>query len=174
MRELFLIDTKDYNPNGTIGKRPSVRGIVIKDNKILMIHSLKYNYYKLPGGGLEKGESYEEALIREVGEESGYILKPDSIREFGYVRRKSKGMIEDIFIQDNYYFVCETDETQVLQNLDDYEADELFTPEFVTIEQAIKTNITADHKEKALSRTFEAMIERENRTLELISKELLG
>ena len=59
MRELFLIDTKDYNPNGTIGKRPSVRGIVIKDNKILMIHSLKYNYYKLPGGGIEKGESYE-------------------------------------------------------------------------------------------------------------------
>ena len=157
MRNLFTVDKKDYKTDGTVFERPSVRGIIIKDGKILMIHSLKYDYYKLPGGGIEKGESYEEALIREVSEESGYVLKPDSIREFGYVRRISKGMIEDIFIQDNYYFVCEADET----------------PEFITAELAIKTNKTADHKEKALSRTFETMIERENRVLEIIKKELI-
>ena len=173
MRNLFTVDKKDYKTDGTVFERPSVRGIIIKDGKILMIHSLKYDYYKLLGGGIEKGESYEEALIREVREESGYILKPASIREFGYVRRKSKGMIDDIFIQDNYYFVCETDETQASQNLDDYEADELFTPEFVTTEHAIKTNKTADHKKKALSHTFEAMIERENRVLEIIERELI-
>lgn len=173
MRNLFTVDKKDYKTDGTVFERPSVRGIIIKDGKILMIHSMKYDYYKLPGGGIEKGESYEEALIREVKEESGYTIKPDSIREFGYVRRKSKGMIEDIFIQDNYYFVCETEEIQTLQNLDDYEADELFTPEFISIEQALYTNKTADHKEKALSRTFGAMIERENRVLEIIEKELM-
>ena len=197
MRNLFTVDKKDYKIDGTVFERPSVRGIIIKDGKILMIHSLKYDYYKLPGGGIENGETFEERdlsghkiwtekeendikasigennLIREVSEESGYVLKPDSIREFGYVRRKSKGMIEDIFIQDNYYFVCETDETQASQNLDDYEADELFTPEFVTIEHAIKTNKTADHKEKALTSTFETMIERENKVFELIKSELL-
>lgn len=173
MRNLFTVDKKDYKTDGTVFERPSVRGIIIKDGKILMIHSLKYDYYKLPGGGIENGETFEEALIREVSEESGYILKPASIREFGYVRRKSKGMIDDIFIQDNYYFVCETDETQASQNLDDYEADELFTPEFVTVELAINTNKTADHKEKALSRTFETMIERENKVLELIKTELI-
>ncbi len=173
MRNLFTIDTNDYKTDGTVFERPSVRGIIMKNGKILMIHSLKYDYYKLPGGGIEEGESYEEALIREVKEESGYFLKPDTIKEFGYVRRKSKGMKEDIFIQDNYYFVCETDETQASQNLDDYEADELFTPEFVTTEQAIETNKTADHKEKARSHTFKAMIERENRVLEIIRNELL-
>ena len=31
-----------------------------------MIHSLKYDYYKFPGGGIEDGESNEEALIRET------------------------------------------------------------------------------------------------------------
>ena len=173
MRNLFTVDKKDYKPDGTVFERPSVRGIIIKNGKILMIHSLKYDYYKLPGGGVEKGESLADALIREVKEESGYSIKPDSIREFGYVRRKSKGMIEDIFIQDNYYYVCETNETQSLQNLDDYEADEQFTPEFISIEQALDTNKTADHKEKALSHTFEAMIERENRVLEIIKKELI-
>ena len=74
MRNLFTVDKKDYKTDGTVFERPSVRGIVIKDGKILMIHSLKYDYYKLPGGGIEKGESYEEALIREVNEESGYIF----------------------------------------------------------------------------------------------------
>jgi len=53
MRELFRIDKKNYIENGTVGTRPSVRGIIIKDGKIAMMHSKKYDYYKLPGGGIE-------------------------------------------------------------------------------------------------------------------------
>ena len=71
MRELFILDKKNYNPNGSVGKRPSVRGIILRNGKIAMMHSQKYNYYKLPGGGIEPGESLEETLIREVREESG-------------------------------------------------------------------------------------------------------
>ena len=37
MRELFVIDKKNYKENGTVGRRPSVRGIVIKDGKIAMM-----------------------------------------------------------------------------------------------------------------------------------------
>lgn len=101
MRELFVIDLKNYKPEGTVGKRPSVRGIILKDGKVAMMHSLKYDYYKLPGGGIEDGENYEETLIREVKEESGLIVKKESVKEFGYVRRLEKGLIEDIFIQEN-------------------------------------------------------------------------
>ena len=64
MRELFTIDKKNYNPNGSVGKRPSVRGIIVKNNCIAMMHSLKYDYYKLPGGGIEAGETHEATLIR--------------------------------------------------------------------------------------------------------------
>ena len=85
MRELFTIDKKNYNKSGTAFRRPSVRGIIIKDGKVAMMHSLKYDYYKLPGGGMEPGESYEETLMREVQEESGLIVKADSINEYGYV-----------------------------------------------------------------------------------------
>ena len=63
MRLLFQIDTKDYNPNGTVCFRPSVRAIIIENGKVAMVHSEKYNYYKLPGGGIEPGESKEEALM---------------------------------------------------------------------------------------------------------------
>lgn len=45
MRELFVLDKKNYNPNGSVGKRPSVRGIILRDGMIAMMHSQKYNYY---------------------------------------------------------------------------------------------------------------------------------
>ena len=173
MRELFTIDKKNYMENGTVGRRPSVRGIVIKDGKIAMMHSLKYDYYKLPGGGIEEGEELEDTLIREVREESGLVVKKDTIREFGYVRRIEKGKIEDIFIQENFYFLCDVEESVQTQELDDYEEEELFTLEYVTPEHAISVNENADHGEKADSQTFEGMILRENKVLEIIQKEVL-
>jgi len=74
MRILFEIDKKDYIPNGSVFKRPSARAIIIKDRKIAMVYSKKYNYYKFPGGGIENGECMEDALIREVSEETGLCV----------------------------------------------------------------------------------------------------
>ena len=173
MRELFTIDKKNYIKNGIVGKRPSVRGIIIKGNTIAMMHSLKYDYYKLPGGGIEEGESLHDTLIREVKEESGLVVKKSSIKQFGYVRRIEKGRIEDIFIQENYYYICEVEETLEEQCLDDYEEEERFVLEYVTIERAIATNNNSNHGEKEEFQTFKGMIERENRVLEIIADEIL-
>ena len=174
MRELFVIDKKNYIENGTVGRRPSVRGIVIKDGNVAMMHSLKYDYYKLPGGGIETGETYEETLVREVREESGLVVIKDSIKEFGYVRRIEKGKIEDIFVQENFYFLCDVEEKNVGQELDDYEEDEIFTLEFVSPDHAIYINENADHKEKVEQQTFSGMILRENRVLEIVKAEILS
>jgi len=171
MRELFVLDKKNYNPNGSVGRRPSVRGIIIRAGKIAMMHSKKYNYYKLPGGGIEPGETLEDTLIREVREESGLIVKPETIKEFGYVRRIEKGRFEDIFIQDNYYFLCEAESTIIEQQLDDYEAEEQFTLEFVSITDAISVNESANHFEKENIATFRGMIDRENKVLSLLLAE---
>lgn len=173
MKELFTIDKKNYDKNGTVGTRPSVRGIVIEDGKIAMMHSLKYNYYKLPGGGMENGESYEDTLVREVQEESGLVVKRESIRELGYVRRIEKGRFEEIFIQDNYYYLCEVEEKRVKQCLDDYEEEERFTLEFVTPKHAIGVNENANHGEKEEIHTFSGMLDRENSVLKLLEKEIL-
>ena len=174
MRELFVIDKKNYIENGSVGRRPSVRGIVIKDGKIALMHSLKYDYYKLPGGGIEEGEELEDTLIREVKEESGLIVKKNTIKEFGYVRRIEKGKIEDIFIQENFYFLCDVEEVVEAQDLDDYEEEEQFTLEFVTPEHAIWVNENANHLDKITQQTFAGMILRENKVLEIINTEVLG
>jgi broad specificity phosphatase PhoE/8-oxo-dGTP pyrophosphatase MutT (NUDIX family) len=173
MRELFVMDKKNYKTGGTIGRRPSVRGIITKDDKLAMIHSLKYNYYKLPGGGIEGEESFEDTLVREVKEESGLVVLKDSIQEFGYVKRIEKGNYQDIFIQENFYFLCETNEIIVEQNLDDYENEEQFVLEFVTPEEAIRVNRESNHYEKSEKEIFRGMIERENRVLEIVNDEVL-
>lgn len=173
MRELFTIDLKNYKENGTVGKRPSVRGVIIKNGKIAMMHSLKYDYYKLPGGGIEEGEELRDTLVREVKEESGLVVKKDTIKEFGYVRRIEKGMFEDIFMQENYYFLCDVEDNISSQELDDYEAEEGFTLEFVTPEYAINVNNIGDHKEKVEKQTFTGMLTRENRVLQMVRDELL-
>ena len=54
MRILFEIDKKDYNINGTSFIRPSARGIIIRNDRLAMVHSLKYDYYKYPGGGIKE------------------------------------------------------------------------------------------------------------------------
>ena len=165
MRTLFTLDTRDYDPNGKTFVRPSVRGILIRKGLILMVHSLKYDYYKFPGGGIEAGESLAEALCREVREESGMMVDPDSIREFGLVHRRSREDDGGVFIQDNYYYLCDADEN-VGQELDEYEAEEGFTPEWVTPAHAIETNRYHDHGVSA-----QVMLEREALVLERLMKE---
>ena len=122
--------------------RNSARSIIIVNKKIAMIHSLKYDYYKFPGGGVEKNETPITAMIRETREEAGLVVKPETIKEYGYVHRiqRSNKNPTECFIQDNYYFLCDVEEDIVPQSLDNYEADEAYTMEFVEPEIAIMKN----------------------------------
>lgn len=122
--------------------RNSARSIIIVNKKIAMIHSLKYDYFKFPGGGIEKNETPITAMIRETREEAGLVVKPETIKEYGYVHRiqRSNKNPTECFIQDNYYFLCDVEEDIVPQSLDNYEADEAYTMEFVEPEIAIMKN----------------------------------
>lgn len=163
MELLFCVDLKDYEESWPRSKRPSVRGIIWKDDKLAMIHSIKYDYYKFPGGGIESNEAHEATLIREVKEETGLNVKPETIKEYGFVLRlqKSDSLENTIFEQENFYYTCEVSEEAGEQKLDAYEAEEGFTLEFVTPEEAIRTNQNCRCTE-----WDKAMVERETRVLE--------
>lgn len=173
MRLLFEMDRKDYDPNGSRFERPSVRGIIVRDGKVAMVHSRKYDYYKFPGGGIEPGEEQEATLIREVKEESGLVVMPDTIREFGWVHRIQKGSVDDIFVQDNFYYLCEVEPEAGQQMLDAYEAEEEFELAFVMPQTVIEVNRREEHGEKSGKPLFVAMLEREARVMELVVAELM-
>ena len=168
MRLLFEIDTKDYDPNGVAFVRHSARCVNIKSGLVAMVHSIKYDYYKFPGGGIEEDESKEDAMIREAREEAGLLVIPQSVKAYGYVHRiqKSRHDNVDFFLQDNYYFLCEVEETVHSQNLDDYEADEKFTLEYVEPKRAIFVNRNVNHGPKD-----RIGLEREAKVLELLIEE---
>lgn len=168
MRLLFEIDKRDYNNCARNYVRNSARSIIIRDKKVAMIHSLKYDYYKFPGGGIEEKESPIAAMIRETREEAGLVVKPETIKEYGYVHRiqKSGKFASECFIQDNYYYLCDAEDATVPQCLDNYEATEKYTLEFVEPSIVIQKN-----RNVSGSPFNSAMFEREARVIEMLIDE---
>ena len=169
MKRLFEIDLKDYKETDNVFRRPSARAIIRKDDMIALVYSKKEKYYKFPGGGIRDDEDKRQALIREVREEVGMVVIPESIREFGSVlRRQKSGMAEDtIFEQENFYYFCDVQDELVEQELDDYESDAEFVLRVVDLDTAIKAN------DLYTSDVFfdEVMIKRDLRVLRLIKDE---
>lgn len=137
--KLFEID-KVSNSISNINFREAVRGIIIKENKILMVYS-KNKDYKFPGGGIKKYEGHIEALKREVEEETGYVCSKID-KQIGIVTERSKDRyINDrIFKMISYYYLAEVADIRKSQKLDPYEAKLGFEPEWVDIDDAITNN----------------------------------
>ncbi len=166
MKRLFEIDLKDYKEEDSVFRRPSARAIIIKGDKISLVYSKKEKYYKFPGGGIHDDEDKKEALIREVREEVGMVVIPESIREFGSVlrRQKSDESENTVFEQENYYYFCDVEDEPVDQELDEYEKDAEFVLKTVDIETAIEANDI--YKSDVFFN--EIMIKRELRVLRLL------
>ena len=142
MGMLFEMDKHDYAECSHTFTHPSARSIIIRDGKVAMIHGMKYDYYKFPGGGIEQGEDHAEAMIRKNREETGLVVIPETVREYGLVHRiqKSDSDPTEILVQDNYYCLCNAEETLVSQQLDGYESKEDYRLEFVDPDAAILKN----------------------------------
>ena len=168
MRLLFEMDQKDYSGCTRTFTRNSARSIIIRNGKIAMVHSLKYDYYKFPGGGIENGEDPVKAMIRETREEAGLAVIPASVKPYGYVHRIQRSTRDETecFIQDNFYFLCEAEKDPIPQELDDYEAKESYSLEFVSPAKAIGKNRSVGD-----SPYNRVMFEREALVLELLQSE---
>ena len=172
MRRLFEIDLKDYEGCTKVFKRPSARAIIFKGDKIALVYATNEKYYKFPGGGIHDDEDKREALLREVKEEVGLTVIPESIMEYGSVlrRQKSDKDADTVFEQENYYYRCEVKDKAGAQNLDEYEKDAGFMLVYADIDEAIKTN--GEYRSECFFN--EVMIGREKRVLEMIREEILG
>ena len=119
-------------------ERLIARGILMNsDNKIALIKidgtdefGLR-DYYETPGGGVKENERIEDAVIREVIEETGYNSHIVSeiglvIDYYNLIRRKNY----------SYYFLLKAD-NYIGQNLDQYEKGLFSNVKFYTLDEAI-------------------------------------
>ena len=100
--------------------RASAYGIVIEDEKVLLTQMKSTSKYYLPGGGSRLGEKLEDALKREVMEETGLIVQIHRLIHFW----------EDFFYYDPFneayhsllfYYLCTPLSFNLLRNDEIYD-----------------------------------------------------
>ena len=94
MQILAVFDEKNYDNTETVLEKYTIRGIVVRDGKIAMQCS-RDGEFKIPGGGMEPGESYLQALAREVQEETGLFIIPQKAVELGEITEIRKDIFDD-------------------------------------------------------------------------------
>ena len=80
--------------------------MIVDGDRILLMRRRKRgeDYYVVPGGGIEPGETPEEAAVREAREETGLDVRLD----------RNLGVIEDNGRQGHYFLATEFDGEQAV------------------------------------------------------------
>ncbi|WP_426350569.1 NUDIX hydrolase [Alloiococcus sp. CFN-8] len=152
-----------------INRRIAARGIIESRGKLLMIKTNRGDY-KFPGGGVQRGESQKEALVREIEEETGYKVKR-VIGKIGVVKQVNPDNYTEncTFQMYSNYYLCSLSEEKGVQNLEEYEKKLGYKPYWIDIDKALEINeklLAEGNKERS------PWIERETRVLRFLKKNL--
>jgi len=94
----------DAERSRTYPTRPylAVSAAIFRDGKVLIVRRARppaHGLYTLPGGGVELGETLEEAVIREVREETALEVVPVALAGYRQaIARDEAGRIERHFV----------------------------------------------------------------------------
>ena len=119
--------------------RVGSRAVIFRDGMILLTHETVTGWWLVPGGGMETGETSEMCCVREVEEETGYIVRP--VQEFLTLYEYYE---EYRYI--SHYFICEVTGTGRMR-LTDAEKRRGLEPEWLPLPDAVA--IFARHQEYA-------------------------
>ena len=109
--------------------REACRGIVVQDGMILLTYEVNTDQWFIPGGGLEGEETPRQCCIRELAEETGFVVRP--LNQFATIHE-----YYEEWLYTSHYFVCEiTGKTQRL--LTQREAEVGLEPRWIPLQEAV-------------------------------------
>src|ERR1700759_2703715 len=80
----------------------AVSAAIFRDGKVLIVRRARppaHGLYTLPGGGVELGETLEEAVVREVREETNLEVEPVALAGYRQaIARDAAGAVERHFV----------------------------------------------------------------------------
>ncbi len=141
MDVLACFDEKNYADTVKVYEKYNIRGIIMLNGKLAMQRSFA-GEYKIPGGGVEHGESYGKALHRELLEEVGLSLVEGSMRELGEITEIRKDIFESDtkYICHSLFFACEVTEERFPINPTESEKMRGYHLEWATPEEIYRVN----------------------------------
>lgn len=84
------------------------RAIILRDNQVVFIKDLTNGKLTVPGGGVDEGETIEEAVMREALEETNIVVKPIMpVGEESYNVEMQIGDVDFISARVAYAYLCE-------------------------------------------------------------------
>jgi len=112
------------------------------DNKLILTkqyrHPLRKLIYDLPAGGMQEGETPEQAALRELEEETGYTAdKLEWIGRFSWSPSNMSGVVEIFF-------------TKSLKPKGDFDPNEIADIELIDFETALEKVLKGEYVDSAL------------------------
>ncbi len=121
-------------PSDKLQFRPAAYGVIIKDGKVLL--NTAWDGHDFPGGGIDKGESIRDGLLREVNEETGVSVDVGPLLYVGEDFFIANFVEDTYFHSLVYYFLCTNPKGQLsTAGFAAYEKDYMKGPVWVALDK---------------------------------------
>ena len=141
MQTLFVLDEKNYTEDMPVFERFVVRALIEKDGLFAMQQG-KRGEYKIPGGGMDEGESVVDALMREVKEETGLVIISETMKELGQITEIRRDIFDENikYIAHSMHYACEVEVEMVEPSMTESEKEKGYHLVWVDLDTIIETN----------------------------------
>lgn len=141
LRLLFVTDEKNYTEDMPVREVYTTRGIIQRDGKYAMQLGGD-GEYKIPGGGVEEGESREESLCREVAEETGLVVDESTVQFVGETIEIRRDIHDEgrKFIRHSLVYLCGVKEERVEVCMTESERQKGYHPVWADLDTILSQN----------------------------------
>lgn len=166
-----LIHPELKSIQGRVFRRHAARGIVLRNEQILLLFTERYNDFSFPGGGLDADEDIIVGLTRELEEETG-ARDIRIIQNVGYIEeyRPYWKPQYDLMHMTSHFYQCEVAAQLQPVRMERHEIANGMRPVWIDLHEAIAHNQAVMQRQET---SMGQSIQRETFMLRKVASELL-